>query len=265
MTRPVHATPLAVSAYIICKDEQASLGDCLDSLAAFSDIVLVDSGSTDGTLDLIKARRVSGMPIRLFERDWPGYAAQKQFALEQCREEWCLNVDADERVDADLLSGIAAAVGRGSSVAAWRVRRREWLPGYGYAHPWVPAERLVRLVRRGSATYDTSHLVHESLKVTGRTTDIERGVLLHRQNESAKAYFDKQNRYTTLKVQERLQRGKRAKPWKMLVSPVTYFLKSYLLRRHFLCGWAGFATAVMSAQYAFQTELKHWRAGLRED
>ena len=97
MLPPSDPPALPISAFIICKNERDHLADCIASLAGFAEIVIVDSGSTDGTLDIIRACAARGVPIRLIEREWPGYTRQKQFAMEQCTQEWCLNLDADER------------------------------------------------------------------------------------------------------------------------------------------------------------------------
>lgn len=240
-----------------------ALGPCLESLEFCREIVIVDSGSDDGTLDLIQNYRDKGYPIRLFKRDWPGYALQKQFALDQCSQDWCLNLDADERVDARLREEIVNISTSGSSHSALRLRRREWLANWGYAPPLVGCKSLVRLVRKGVATYDTDRFVHESLQVKGSTGDIRSGYLLHKNVSTIESDQEKQNRYTSLKVQERLRDGVRPNPWRMLTAPIGYFLKVYLLKRYFLCGWAGFIQAGLSAQYAFQTEIKHWSAGDR--
>src|SRR5690606_32494469 len=86
---------IPLSAFIICHNEEKYLGECIESLAECAEIVIVDSGSTDGTIPLIQSYVDRGWPIRLFKEPWRGYAGQKQFALEQCRQEWCFNIDAD--------------------------------------------------------------------------------------------------------------------------------------------------------------------------
>lgn len=249
---------IPVSVYIICCNEEAMLGDCLESIARCSEIIIVDSGSTDGTLALIDEYRRRNYPIRLFEEEWQGFARQKQFALEQCKEEWCLNLDADERLDEALLEAIAEAIKNNSGHVAWKVRRREWLPGYGYAHRWVASKRLIRLARRGKASYDTSRLVHESLIPNGTVGTIEIGRLLHFHQNTLKAEIEKQVGYASLKAKQRLARGINASAWRMFQSPVGHFLNEYLLKRYFLCGWAGYAHAVLRSQYAFFAELEQW-------
>jgi hypothetical protein len=121
---------------------------------------------------------------------------------------------------------------------------------------------ILRLVRNGRARYDTARLVHEALIPEGKVASIHKGRLLHTPRQTVEAEAMKQNNYTTLKVAERLANGRRARPGRMLVSPPLYILRSYLMKRYFLCGWAGFAHSVTSGQYAFQTEYKHWRASL---
>ena len=80
--------PLPISATVICKNEEACIGKCLESLAGLAEIVVVDSGSTDGTLAVVEDFARRGLPIRLIRRDWPGYARQKQFALDEARDLW---------------------------------------------------------------------------------------------------------------------------------------------------------------------------------
>jgi glycosyltransferase involved in cell wall biosynthesis len=127
---------LPVSAFIICKNEEKYIGGCISSLYKFNDIVVVDSGSTDRTLQVVQSFIDKGFPIRLFSQSWLGYAAQKQFALDQCREDWCFNVDADERVDDALLESLPQMLSVHDDVVGWRVARRPYLIGYGYTPPW---------------------------------------------------------------------------------------------------------------------------------
>ncbi len=250
---------IPVSAYIVCQDEKESIATCLESLDFCRDIVVVDSGSADGTLDIIGAFRERGFPIRLFERAWPGYAAQKQFALEQCREEWCLNLDADERVDAGLAAAVAAAVRDPEpGCDGFGLALREWLTGYGFAPRGVAHQRIVRLVRRGRAAYAQERVIHESLAVRGGVRKLAGGWIWHRHTESLEAQLAKQNTYTTLKAQESLRQGRRPRAWRLVTRPLGYFLKFYLAKRYFLCGRPGFVYAVLSAQYAFLSETKLW-------
>ena len=256
------ADTIPVSAFMICFNEERVIEPSLRALSRFEEILVVDSGSTDRTVEIVEGLRGEGLPVRLMHHDWAGFGGQKQYALEQCRCEWVFNVDADEIAEPKLVAAIAEAVASPGETAGFSVERRQWIPGYGYTHPLVKNDRIVRLVRRTKAHYDPEQTIHESLHVDGVIGKIGGGVLLHDSVIAPELEFEKQNSYTSLKASERAARGKRPSPSKMLTAPIGYFVKFYLLKRYFLCGWAGFAVAAGAASYAYQTEYKSWRAGL---
>ncbi|WP_158285792.1 glycosyltransferase family 2 protein [Pseudohoeflea suaedae] len=253
---------IPVSVFIICFNEERVIEASLRALSRFQEILVVDSGSTDRTVDIVEGLSRDGLPVRLIHHDWTGFGAQKQFALEQCSLEWAFNVDADEIAEPTLVDAIAKNVASPGENAGFSVERRHWVPGYGYAHPWVKHDRIVRLVRRAKSYYDTKQTIHESLRVDGATGRVAGGYLLHASIIAPALEFEKQNSYTSLKASERSARGRRTSPSKMLTAPIGYFVKFYLLKRYFLCGWGGFAMAAGAASYAYQTEYKSWRAGL---
>lgn len=251
---------IPVSAFLICFNEERTIETCLRRLAEFAEIVVVDSGSTDRTLEIIKSLKNEGLPIRVFHNPWAGYGAQKQFALEQCGQAWALNVDADEFVEPELASEIAKSVGDPGDLAGYNIDRRQWVPGYGFAHPWVKHDHIVRLIRVDRASYDPAQTVHESVVANGVIGEVRRGFLLHAQEIPVEREVEKQNLYTSLKVEARNRQGKRSRAWLMLTSPVAYFVKFYVFKRYLLCGWGGLAFSLMAANYGFQAEYKHWRS-----
>jgi glycosyltransferase involved in cell wall biosynthesis len=255
-----------VSALIICRDERDLIGECLESVGFCADIMVVDSGSTDGTLDIIEGYRARGYPIRLRHQDWLGYARQKQLALELASQPWCLVIDADERVDGQLRASIVAITQDSDpKVCGWYVRRRDWLAGYGLAHRLVLHNRILRLFRSGKARLDLGRPIHESFLVDGPTATIERGLLLHMRDLSIEDDVLRANRYSTLKAAMRRTEGRKPSTVRLVFSPPFTFLKFYLLKRYFLCGRPGFIYAVMMMIYSFLTEAKLFRARLDED
>ncbi len=244
-----------LSAYVICKDEAGVIEACLRSLSVCAEIVVVDSGSTDGTLEIVRRLAAEGLAVRLFERDWPGYARQKQFALEQCTREWAICLDADERLSSDLIAALPDLVSR-PDVAGWRIPRTPFLYGYGYAGPGRTDGRLVRLTRTMASQYDLEARVHESMMVEGRIATVGTGMILHRRALPLGEQILKENAYSTLKAEQLHAAGVRPRLARLVLNPPVYFLKTYLARRFFLCGWPGFIHAATAAIYSFLTEAK---------
>jgi glycosyltransferase involved in cell wall biosynthesis len=247
---------LSLSAFIICKDEAPYIEACIRSLDVCAEIVVVDSGSTDGTLDILERLRGEGAPIRVLHNDWPGYAAQKQFALDQCTQDWCINVDADERFDADLSAAMADLVAAPAEVQGWRIRRRNYLIGNGYTPKDAHEHHLLRMFRRGSGRFDLTVRVHETVDVTGELRNAKRGSLLHFRPLFLGEQLAKENTYSTLKAEQGLAAGKRGRPWKMVFNPAIYFARLFFGHQLYRCGWAGFIEAGTGAVYAFMTEAK---------
>jgi glycosyltransferase involved in cell wall biosynthesis len=249
---------LPISATVICKNEEACIGKCLSSLRGASEIVVVDSGSTDSTLAIVEELARGGLPIRLIRQPWLGYAAQKQFALDQASEPWVLSIDADEWLDDDLRADLPRLVAAGDSIAGWKLRRTLTL--YGRLEPvslWTRPELILRLVRRGRARFDESLLVHEGLVAEGETPVARHGLLRHERGLPLDEQMKKEIVYARLKAEQRLDRGKKPSWLKLLLNPPIYFLRIFFWNRFFLCGWAGVVHAGTGATYSFMTEAMH--------
>ena len=261
----VRTSTTEISAFVICKDESVTIRRCLESLSFCREIVVVDSGSTDGTVAIITSMIEKGFPIRLIERPWPGYAKQKQFALEATEGRWCLSLDADEYIDEELRAEILALpLDRTDKVGFW-MRRRDHLPGYGYPPAIVHARYLLRLVRKDKAGFDTTQLVHESLSVEGPTDRLKRGVMMHYRNMSVAAESALLNRYSTLKARDQHMRGKKTGPFRLIFLCIGEFVKTYVGQRYFVCGKAGIVHALLRAEYVLLTESKLYRLSLGSD
>lgn len=245
-----------ISGFVICKDESTTIRRCLESMRFCREIVVVDSGSTDGTLEIVRALIEEGLPIRLIEREWAGYAKQKQFALDATEGDWCLSLDADEYIDDELRDEILALPLDRTEVAGFWIRRRDHLPGYGYPPSIVHARYMLRLVKKGKAAFDTTQSVHESLTADGRTVRLKRGVLMHYRNMSVAAESAVLNKYSTLKAQDGYARGKRTGPFRLIFLCIGEFAKTYVGQRYFVCGRAGIVHALLRAEYVLLTQAK---------
>lgn len=247
---------LPISAYIICQDEEAVIENCLKHVAMCAEIIVVDSGSADRTLEIVRALAADGMPIRLIEEPWRGYAAQKQFALDQCTQDWCLNVDADERASPMLHAALPDLIAATSK--AYAFKRYEYLIGYGWVLPRQGAHYSTRLFRRGTGAYKPEEIVHEGVYTSDPVEKWVDGGLLHFKGLMFDALISKDNTYSTLKARMKKDAGAPARPLRMLLSPVAAFLRNYVHYGFWRNGWAGFILARKAAITTFLTEAKRW-------
>lgn len=248
---------LPISAFIICQDEERVIEACIRSLPMCAEIVVVDSGSTDRTLQILEGLRAEGFPLRILQETWRGFGGQKQFALDQCTQPWVLSIDSDERVSARLAAALPGLL-TDEAITGWRLTRYDYLMGYGFVPPGSHERYHNRLFRRGTGRFDPSDRVHEGIHIDGEVRKALEGGLLHFSPIELGRQMLKENKYSSLKAQMKAERGQRARPWKMLVSPWIFFLRWYLRYGFWRCGWAGFIHCAKGGVYAFLTEAKRW-------
>ena len=242
-----------VSVTVITLNEAANIEACLASVAWADDVLVVDSGSTDGTPDLARARGA-----RVIVRDWSGYTAQKNFAAAEAKHDWILSVDADERVTPELGAEVQTTLARDPAEAGFRVPRVTWHLGrWIRTTDWYPDYQL-RLYHRGRASWPTRP-VHESVSPTGGGAVTQlRGELQHYAYRDLSHHFETMQRYTTLAAEEMRARGRRAGVFDLTVHPWAAFMRNYFLRRGFMDGTVGFLISVMNAYYVFLKFAKLW-------
>lgn len=240
-----------VSAIIVCFNEEGNIRACLESVRWCDEIVVVDSRSTDRTLAI--AREFTD---RVFVRDWPGYREQKQFALDQARYEWVLNVDADERVSPELRSELLHELARAEPrlVGYWIPRLVYYLGRWWYRGGWFPDYRL-RFFRRDRATWGGVN-PHEKVLVDGPTKRLS-GRLLHFTYRDVSQHMVTVNRLTDISSRELLRRRGGARRRDLSLRPAWRFVRSFFVDRGIEEGWAGFFVAATAAFYVY---LKYAKA-----
>ena len=242
----------AISVILITKNEEANIRACLDSVRWADQIVVVDAGSTDKTLQIART-----MTKSVFVRRWDGFGPAKNFALKKCRGEWVFWIDADERVTEALASEIRKVVSsKELQQAAFSVPRKAFFLGKWIRHSgWYPA-RVVRVFRKGRGTF-TDQKVHERLMVEGEIGELHSD-LLHNTDPTLQHYFEKFNRYTSLGAEELLVEKQRFSMAQLLVRPFWTFFRMYVLKAGFLDGLPGFILCILSSGYVFTKYAKLW-------
>ncbi|MDM7997358.1 MAG: glycosyltransferase family 2 protein [Acidobacteriota bacterium] len=233
-----------ISATVIACDEERNIEAALQSLSWANEIVVVDSGSTDGTLEI--CRRYTD---RILHRDWTGYVDQKNFAVENARNPWIFSLDADERVSPELRDEILRLADRGFSRSGYRVPRMAFFMGRWIRHgEWYPDFQL-RLFDRTKGKWEGGN-VHESVKIIGAPGFLK-GNIHHFTYHNLSDYLRRLEIYSNLAAVDYKQRGKRATARTLLFNPTAAFFKAFVMKRGFLDGTPGFAVAVMGAVSVF--------------
>lgn len=248
-----------LSAIIVCFNEEDNIGDCLESLRWCDEIIVVDSFSTDRTVEICRQ-----YTDRVIQREWRGYQDQKAFAHSQATGDWVLVLDSDERASAELKEEIQQALSRDRNhydgyamprlvfyLGRWW-RRGGWYPDY-----------KVRLFRRDRASWGGAE-PHDKIIVEGKVRRL-RSPIYHFSYRDMDDHVQRINRFTTLSSRELKRAGGRWRLIAALARPAARFFHSYVLERGFLEGFAGFYVALTAAVYVFLKYAKLWELELEEN
>jgi glycosyltransferase involved in cell wall biosynthesis len=233
-----------ISATIITCNEEHNIREALQSLSWVDEIVVVDSGSSDATLEICR-----DFTNKIFRRAWTGYVDQKNFAVDQANSDWIFSLDADERSSPELSSEIRELARRGFGRTGYRIPRVAFFMGRWIRHgDWYPDYQL-RLFDRRCGRWEGGR-VHESVRMKEKP-DLLRGEIQHYTYRSLSDYLRRLETYSNLAAFDCRQKGRRASPCSLLGNPTAAFVKSYIAKRGFLDGTPGFAVAVMGAVSVF--------------
>jgi glycosyltransferase involved in cell wall biosynthesis len=236
-----HSSAFPISVCIITKNEEANIARCLDSVLWADECIVVDSGSTDRTVEIAEK-----LGARVLTHPWPGWAAQKNYTLDQAKNDWVLSLDADEWLEPGAEAIIKKAV-QSDEWDAYTLSRRTSFVGRWMLHSgWYP-DRQIRLFRR-SITCFSEVPVHEKVEEPARFTDLSLEIL-HESFPTLTSYIAKSTAYTSAQAE---QQKDQKFPWiKLFIKPPYRFLRMYIWERGFLDGPQGFFLAALSAWYEF--------------
>jgi len=243
-----------ITVILPCYNESENIRACLESLTWADEILVVDSFSTDNTLEI--AREFTD---RILQREYVNPASQRNWAIPQAKYPWVLIMDADERVTPELKAEIQRIISASDSRAGYNIRRRNFFAGReirhcGWQHDWV-----VRLFKREEGRYEdrNPHDYHAGVKVPGEVGHC-RGVLDHYPYRDVKTYLEKLRRYADWGGQDAFERGKRASFGRLLFHPLGRFLRMYILQGGIWDGLYGLIICTMAACYVALQDIRLW-------
>lgn len=240
-----------LSVAIITKNEEERLPNCLKSVTFADEILVVDSGSRDGTVELAKS-----FGARVLIEAWRGYSGQKQYAVDQCLHDWVLILDADERIPRETAQVIGQELaGNDATISAYGFRRKNFLHGKWIEHcGWWP-DRIVRLVNRKAGGFD-GRPVHEKWITEGKVRDLD-AVIEHISFRNYSELLAKMENYSNLASKEMFEKNARVNAVTPILHGLWMFIRTYFLEWGILDGFDGFVISTTNAGGSF---LKYAKA-----
>ncbi len=248
--------PKTLSVALITRNEAANLPRALVSVRWANEIVVVDSGSTDATLEI--ARNAGA---RVFEEPWKGFAAQKNSAIARTTGDWILSLDSDEEVSPELASEIQKLLAGEPAFSAYRIPRLNHFLGRALRHGGYWPDPKLRLFRRGAAQFEERQ-VHETMRADG-PDGLLRGHLIHHCYPTMDDYIEHMNRYSGINAEMLIASGRASRSWiwlvwNGLVNPTATFVYNYIFRLGFLDGREGLLQHLNHSVYIHWKFAKAW-------
>lgn len=243
-----------ISVCILVKNAEKTLAECLNALREFGEIVLLDNGSTDKTLQIAQEFNATYKNLRVKQSAFIGFGALKNLAVSFAKNEWILSIDSDEVLENEALSEIKALNLNENCVVALARKnfyKGEWIKACG----WYP-DFVWRIFNKNFTRFN-DNAVHESVKIPLNTEKIYlKGALRHYAVNSMESIIAKMNRYTSFSADEKFKKGKKTSFLGAIVRFHLTFFRDYFLRKGFLYGYKGFIIALLNAEGAFYRYAK---------
>jgi (heptosyl)LPS beta-1,4-glucosyltransferase len=242
-----------LSVTVITRDEEAQIGACLESVRWADEIVIVDTGSTDHTLEIC-----AKYTPHVYSRTWQGYAQAKNAALELASGDWILSLDADERVSPGLQAEIATLQRqpRARCAHGYAIPRRNYLWGRWLRYGGLYPDYQIRLFKRNKGSF-TTRRVHESVAIDGHIERLQ-SPIEHHSYQGISDIIQRLDRYTDLAALDLRDTNQPFRRTTLVMRPVGRFLRNYVLKQGFRDGVAGLIMAVSYAYSVFVREAKLW-------
>ena len=246
-----------LSVVVVTKNEQGNIGACLESVRWADEIIVVDAGSIDRTVE-ISRQYTDKVFVREDPKGKEGLAeASKNFGMEKATGDWILILDADEVVPLELRAEIRKILDADNGFDCYSLLRMNHFCGKWMRHGDWWGTRAIELVRKGIGSFPPHS--HQPLKATGKIGRLE-NASIHSNYKNISEWINKMELYTTLEANE----GGKFSIWRMLLYPPAMFCRNFVLKAGFRDGKHGFIAAVLVAFYAFVKQAKLWEKSLEE-
>lgn len=249
-----------ISACIICFNEKDNIGNCLESLKWVDEIIVVDSYSTDGTMEICRK-----YTDKVYQNKWPGFINQKNHALSLATNDWVISLDADETVSEELKTEIQAFWDKGlpALYSGFYVPRKtiylgRWIKYGG----WYP-DRKLRLFRKSLARWDGID-PHDRVELSGGQVQKLKSPFIHNNYRNLSDHLRTINTFSSTAAEALLKKGKKFSLINLIFGPPVKFIENYFFKLGFLDGLSGFIIAVNSAFYVFNKYAKMWEVKLKD-
>jgi len=238
-----------ISATIITKNEEKNIDRCLFSLDWVDEIVVVDSGSTDKTLEICKK-----YGCKIFQTEWMGFGKTKQLAVDKTSNNWVLSIDADEYISKELKKRLINF--DVNNCLGYKIKRSSFYLNRKIKYSGWQSDFPIRLFNKEYGGFNQKE-VHESIEVRGLVCKIKHEIL-HYPFPSITAHVNKINLYTELGAQELFKKNKKTTIIYAFISGISKFIKMYFIKFGFLDGKEGLILAILSGYYSMLKYLKLW-------
>ncbi|MBI4552407.1 MAG: glycosyltransferase family 2 protein [Candidatus Latescibacteria bacterium] len=240
-----------LSIVVITYNEEHKLRRCLDPVRWADEIIVVDSYSTDRTVDI--AREYTE---RVYQNPWAGFAAQRTFGMERATGDWVLFLDADEYVTDELNARLRSILTDGTPDDGFKIHRVEHFLGYPIRYGTFNPSYQPRLLRRGKGYWTGG--AHAHFEVDGTMGIIEED-LYHDSHNTIAEFITRINAYTTIDAQERFERGQRVGRARVVLSPIGMWWKCLIVKQGYRDGFPGFLLSIGMGIYSFLRLVKVWQ------
>lgn len=243
----------SISAVIVTYNEERNIEECLETARWMDEIIIVDAYSTDMTVELCK-----NYTNKIFQRPWPGFGKQKNFAIDQANSDWVFILDADERITDELKNEIVDILKgkKSNNITGYRLPRKNYFYGKWIRFAGSYPDYQLRLFRKGSGKLDDFE-PHNSFILNGQM-GILKAPLIHYTERTIADHFKKYNNFTTLAAKEKQKTKGKVKWYDLFFRPVSTFIKMYFFRQGFKEGIHGLIICIFGSMYTFGKYVKLW-------